>query len=324
VCNEMDKAQHYFLSKEPNGYHLRNTKATPRFYHVAMLKELHAAAGVKISCQNMEGVIAGAPLRVVKGPNDPAVRDMTEESNIKVELSDEGVTIKADAIGSLEALAFEAKAAGMPIRKYGVGEITRRDIVETAAYGDTQNKVILGFNVSMSKDAEAEAANHEIRIFSDPVVYKIIEDYKEWLEESKKRSESDKRSEFPFPAKLRILPGCIFRASKPAIVGVRVLAGRIKANQRLLGADGRDAGKIRSIHSGEDTLKEAAQGEEVAISLEGVTAGRQINEEDVIYVDLLESTVKELSTSIGLNEDEKMALSETITIKRKEEPFWGM
>ncbi|MDY0293114.1 MAG: translation initiation factor IF-2 [Candidatus Methanomethylophilaceae archaeon] len=288
------------------------------------VKELHAAAGVKISCQNMEGVIAGAPLRVVKGPNDPAVRDMTEESNIKVELSDEGVTIKADAIGSLEALAFEAKAAGMPIRKYGVGEITRRDIVETAAYGDTQNKVILGFNVSMSKDAEAEAANHEIRIFSDPVVYKIIEDYKEWLEESKKRSESDKRSEFPFPAKLRILPGCIFRASKPAIVGVRVLAGRIKANQRLLGADGRDAGKIRSIHSGEDTLKEAAQGEEVAISLEGVTAGRQINEEDVIYVDLLESTVKELSTSIGLNEDEKMALSETITIKRKEEPFWGM
>ena len=44
VCNEMDKAQHYFLSKEPNGYHLRNTKATPRFYHVAMLKELHEVA----------------------------------------------------------------------------------------------------------------------------------------------------------------------------------------------------------------------------------------------------------------------------------------
>lgn len=44
VCNEMDNAQHYFLSKEPNGYHLRNTSDTPRFYHVAMLKELHEVA----------------------------------------------------------------------------------------------------------------------------------------------------------------------------------------------------------------------------------------------------------------------------------------
>jgi len=44
VCNEMKKAQHYFLSKEPNGYHLRNTNGTPRFYHVAMLKELHEVA----------------------------------------------------------------------------------------------------------------------------------------------------------------------------------------------------------------------------------------------------------------------------------------
>ena len=44
VCNEMGNAQHYFLSKEPDGYYLRDTNATPRFYHVAMLKELHEVA----------------------------------------------------------------------------------------------------------------------------------------------------------------------------------------------------------------------------------------------------------------------------------------
>jgi len=44
VGNEMSNAQRYFLSKEPDGYYLRDTSHTPRFYHVAMLKELHEVA----------------------------------------------------------------------------------------------------------------------------------------------------------------------------------------------------------------------------------------------------------------------------------------
>ncbi|MDR0888156.1 MAG: translation initiation factor IF-2 [Candidatus Methanoplasma sp.] len=286
------------------------------------VKELHAAAGVKISCQNMEGAIAGAPLRVVKGPNDPAILELTEETSIKIETQEKGITIKADAIGSLEALAFEAKAAGIPIRKYGVGEITRRDIVE-AAYGDKEHNVILGFNVVMSKDAEAELLNHNLLVMNDQIVYKLIENYQEWMDESKKKLDTDKRQEFAFPAKMKILPNCIFRVSKPAIVGVRVLAGKIKIGEVLIGADGRDAGRIKSIHSGEDTLKEAKQGDEVAVGIDGVTAGRQINEGDVIYVNLIASSVKQLTT-LGLNSDEKMAMDDVIAIRRKEDPFWGM
>ena len=286
------------------------------------VKELHAAAGVKISCQNMEGVIAGAPLVVVKGNNDPAILDLKEETSIKIDVQEKGITIKADAIGSLEALAFETKAAGIPIRKYGVGDITRRDVVE-AAYGDKGHSVLLGFNVAVTKDAETELANHDLKVMTSDIVYKLIEDYQLWADESKRKTDSDKRSEFSFPAKFKILPNCIFRASKPAIVGVRVLSGRIRIGQHLIGADGRDVGKIKSIHTGEDALKEAKQGDEVAIGIDGVTVGRQINEEDVIYVDLIGSAVKQLAT-LDLTDDERMTLEETIAIKRKEEPFWGM
>ncbi len=286
------------------------------------VKELHAAAGVKISCQQSDGVIAGAPIMVVKGPNDPAVKALVEESSIRIETQEKGITIKADAIGSLEALAYEAKANNIPIRKYGVGEITRRDIVE-AAYGDKKNAIILGFNVTMSKDAEAELANQELKVMTSQIVYQLIEDYIEWVDDSKKQTDSDKRSEFAFPAKFKILPNCIFRASKPAIVGVRVLAGRIRPGENLIGPDGRDCGRIKSIHTGEDSLKEAKQGDEVAVGIDGVTAGRQINEEDVIYVDLIGSSIKPLR-ELDLNDDEKMALDETIAIKRKDDPFWGM
>jgi len=288
------------------------------------VKELHAAAGVKISCQDMEGAIAGAPLRVVKGPNDPAIAEMTEESTVKVETQDQGVTIKADAIGSLEALAFEAKAAGIPIRKYGVGELSRRDIVETAAaHGDPMNKVILAFNTGLSKDAAAEVTNHDVKVFSNQVVYRLIEEYQEWVEDAKRKTDVDKRSEFSFPAKIKVLPNCVFRTSKPAIVGVRVLAGRIRPNMKLITSEGHDAGKIRSLRTGEDVVKEATQGEEVAAAIDTITIGRQVDVEDILYVDLLESSVREL-TKMNLNEDEKMTLEEVFVIKRREDKFWGM
>ena len=129
--------------------------------------------------------------------------------------------------------------------------------------------------------------------------------------------------EMAFPAKFMILPNCVFHATKPAIVGVRILAGKVRANLRLIKSDGTDAGKIRSLRDGEEVLKGASQGDEVAMAIDGVTVGRQIDVEDVIYVELLESTIKELQKT-DLNEDEKMALQEYLDIKRKQDKFWGM
>ena len=287
------------------------------------VKELHAAAGVKISCQNMDGVVAGAPLMVIRGPDDPALAGIKEESSVKIGTQDEGVMIKADAIGSLEALAYETDAAGIPVRKYGIGEISRRDIVDVAACGTQMNKVILGFNIELSKDAAAELETQNIKVLTNRVVYRLIEEYQEWADGTKKKQDADKRSEFSFPAKFKILPNCIFRAAKPAIVGVRVLAGRIRPNQRLIMPDGRSIGKIKSIRSGEDVIREAMQGQEVAVAIDDITIGRQACAEDVVYVDLLESAAKEM-TKMELTEDERMTLGETISIKRREEPFWGM
>ncbi|MDR0778331.1 MAG: translation initiation factor IF-2 [Methanomassiliicoccaceae archaeon] len=287
------------------------------------VKELNAAAGVKISCQNMEGVIAGAPLIVISGPNDPALAEMKEETSVKIETQDDGVIIKADAIGSLEALAFEAKAASIPIRKYGIGEISRRDVVDAAACGTQLNKVILGFNAELSKDAAAELETQDIKVFTNKVVYRLIEEFQQWLDDTKKKQDAEKRSEFSFPAKFKILPNCIFRAAKPAIVGVRVLAGRIRPNQRLITSDGRSVGKIKSIRSGEEVIKEATQGQEVAVAIDDITIGRQADTGDVLYIDILGSAVKEMAKA-DITDDERMTLDEVITIKRKEEPFWGM
>lgn len=44
MCNELSKPWQFCLSCDGAGWQLRDTGQTPRFYHVAMLKELHAAA----------------------------------------------------------------------------------------------------------------------------------------------------------------------------------------------------------------------------------------------------------------------------------------
>ena len=287
------------------------------------VKELHAAAGVKIAVQDATGVIAGAPIRVVKNAKDPSIQEITEETSIKIETEEKGITIKADAIGSLEALAYEAKAAGIPIRKYGIGEITRRDVLESS-YGNDTHHVILGFNVSTSKDAEAEIATHSIKVMTNNIVYALIDDYKLWLDESTRQNESDNRVEFAFPAKITILPDHIFRVNKPAVVGVRVLAGRIRVGENLIDREGKDCGTIKSVRDDDgNVLKEGVQGDEVSVAIEGVTVGRQINENDVLYVDMIESGYKEVQ-KVELTDDEKLALSDTVAIKRRTEPFWGM
>jgi len=287
------------------------------------LSDVCAAAGVKLSCQNVDGVVAGAPLIVIKDNENEVLQEMREEVTVHIETEDEGVLIKADAIGSLEALAHEARNADIPIRKYEMGEISRRDIVEVAAYKDVLHRVILGFNVSVLPEAKEALQDSEIRVFLNDVVYRLIEEYDEWRDKERSRIETDKRSQFAFPGKIRILPGCVFRVSKPAIVGVRILSGRIRPGQTLINPDGKDIGRIRSLRSGEEVLKESVMGDEVAVAVEGATVGRQIEVDDILYVDILESRVKELSV-FDLNEDERMVLGELMDIKRKTDPFWGM
>jgi translation initiation factor 5B len=285
--------------------------------------EVSAAIGVKLLCQNIEGVVSGAPLRATTGDMAKALEEVAEETKVNIEIVEEGVYIKADALGSLEALAYECKNADIPVRKYDTGMISRKDLIDTAAYGETFHRVILAFGVDLLPEAKEALPSHNLKVFASDVVYRLIEDYQTWVEEEKRKMDLEKRSEYAFPGKVKLLPNCVFRASKPAIVGVRVLGGRIRPGQALLNIDGNEVGKIRSIRTGEEVVKEAIQGQEVAVAIEGPTVGRQINVEDILYVDLREMALKEIK-SVDLNPDDRMVLEETLEVKRKQDKFWGM
>ena len=287
------------------------------------VQKIIAAAGIKIAAQNLETALAGGLVKVIRENEDEVIEEIRKESEVKIELSPEGILAKADAIGSIEALSFEFKNANIPIRSAKIGDISKKDIADAETSADPAHRIILAFNVGITPDAQAALKDHNVTILSNNVVYRLIEEYQEWLKKKKEELERDKRLEIVFPGKLKLLPNCVFRVSKPAIVGVRVLAGRISTGQTLIKPDGKTVGKIRSIQSENQSIPVAMMGREVAISIDEVTVGRQIKVEDILYVDIPEGHARQLQ-KMDLRPDESEVLAEILKIKRSEEPFWAM
>jgi translation initiation factor 5B len=290
-----------------------------------------AAAGVKIVAPELEGALAGAPLYAVAQGEDPEkyVKLVSEEiEKIRIATDVEGVVLKADTLGSLEAIAENLKHNNVPIRIADVGDISKRDITEASVVNEHEPLfgVVLGFNVKVLPDAQEEATNRKVQIFQEKIIYHLVDNYMSWLkshQEAKLEQEFDKLVK---PAKIRILEGYVFRRAKPAIVGVEILAGKITPKIALVRAeDGEDVGEIQQIQDKGKALSEAEKGMQVAVSLDKPMVGRHIFEKDILYVKVPEAHAKALQTTFmdRLTEEEQEALSEYVNAMRKKVPFWA-
>jgi len=289
------------------------------------VKIVGAAAGLKVVAPDIEGVVAGAPFYSASSEEeiDDALDRLADSMQSNVNCTDEGVVIRADAIGSLEALAYELSAAKIPIVKASVGDVSKRDVV-TADPSDEEYRAILAFNVKTHPDAKNELFETGVKLFESDIVYRLLEEYEEWKAQIKEKQAQHLREDFAHPGKFEILEGHTFRTRDPAVVGVRVLGGRIALNQAVLRGDNQVVGRIQSLRSGDQTLKEAIQGEEIAIAITNVTVGRQISEGDVLYIEMDERAIlKVRDAGVKLNPIEEDIITEMQRFKKKDQPFWG-
>ena len=283
---------------------------------------IHAAAGVKIIAQGLEKALAGTTIRL---SSEEAWEEARKETQVSVELDEEGIVIKADTIGGLEALAFELKKIEVPIRRATVGPVNKRDLMTAEAASSPLNQIILGFSIEPNNEVRSLVNQGEDSVtwIGGDIIYHIIDQFEEWKEERKTAIDAATRENLIYPGKLLYLENHTFRNKGPAIVGMRVLGGRVHLGQRLMKVDGTAVGQIRSLRSrSSDELKEAKQGEEVAVAIMGPTVGRHIEELEQFYVDIPESHVPRLA-KVELTELEKEILEEIIKLHRKDDHFWG-
>ncbi|WP_336343609.1 translation initiation factor IF-2 [Halalkalicoccus ordinarius] len=306
---------------------LAEIRAESRFDRV---DEVGAAAGLKIAAPDLEDAMAGAPVRVVRNREiDDVIREVEAElAEVEVSTEEEGVVVKADTLGSLEAMANALAEAEIPIVRAEVGDIAPRDVSVASTADDPIHQTILGFNVDVLADASRRAEESDVRIFRDDVIYQLVEEYDEFVEDSQRAQQETILDNISRPGRFQLLMDHTFRQNDPAVVGVEVLGGTVRNNAQVAKFEGNEpvrVGRIKGIQEQGEDVSEARQGKRVSVAIDGPTVGRQIEEGDELWIELPEKHAKILEQELAedIPADEREILQIYLDKQRRRDPFWG-
>lgn len=294
------------------------------------VNEVQAAAGIKIASPDLEGVLPGSTVYVAKSEKEAEEFKKLIEAEMKsvfIDTQSNGVILKCDTIGSLEAVTEMLKRVQVPIAKGDIGPVNRRDVIEAKAIKEKDRHlgVVLAFNVKVMQEAQQEADDHHIKIFTDKVIYSLIDNYTAWVDEDKLHEEDAIFSELTPVAKFTFLKGYIFRNNDPAVFGIRVDVGTLRQKVQFMNKNGKKIGVIHQLQEDKKTVNSVKTGAEVACSVQGVTIGRQIHEEDVFYTLPPSHEAKQLLKKFAhkLSSEEIAILNEIVVIQRKIDPAYA-
>lgn len=289
----------------------------------SLTREVAAATGVRISAKEAEKAISGMPFESVLEENIDIVKERVQGlvEEVVVETDEKGVVVKADALGSLEAIINLLREKNIPIRKAAIGNITKKDIAdaESNLISDPLFGVVLGFNVA------GQETTSQVKIITNDVIYRLVEELEKWQTSKKKAIEQRQFEEVTRPFKIEFLRGYTFRQNNPAVFGVVVLEGTLKAGVQIMKADGKILSEIKSIQSEQETVEKVEKNRQAAVSVPHITIGRQLAEGNILYSFIPEEHFRKLREfKQFLSDGEKELLKEIAAIMRKNNPLWGI
>ncbi|MFB6180794.1 MAG: translation initiation factor IF-2 [Candidatus Nanohalobium sp.] len=287
--------------------------------------EVLPASGVKISGKDLEGVISGAPIRTTgKEGLEQAKKEVEEELELgRFDTSKKGAVVKADSLGSLEAVMRELEDLELEVQKAEVGPVKKSDVIEVENE-EPEEKAILAFNTGITEQGERTAQDKDINIFQSDIVYKIIENYQDWKEELKRKQRQKALTAVSRPAKIEVLHNHVFRSSNPAVVGVKIQDGVLNGGS-LMTEDGDPVGNVKSIQEQNEKVEKAEKGDQVAVSISNATVGRDFEEGDILYVNITGKEYRQLQELKDLlTQGEKDVLDTIIDIKDSKDPHWKL
>jgi translation initiation factor 5B len=294
------------------------------------VEQVISAAGLKITSPDLNGVLAGSPLYALEKKNDESTLKQMVESEVKsaiLSTDSNGVILRCDTIGSIEAITDLLKRANIPVRSADIGNITRRDIIEASVVREKDRYVgvVLGFNVKVLDDAEKESYERNIKIFNERIIYNLVRNYTDWVTYQREHEESILFNEIPPICKFQFMRGYIFRRNDPAVFGAEILVGKLRKKVVVVSEDGKKIGTVQQVQENGKAIEEATKGMQVAVSIKGPVIGRQLNEDEILYTDLNSKHAKMLTERFihRLDEEEKQVFDRILYMKRKSDPAYG-
>lgn len=281
-----------------------------------------AAMGVKIAAPEIDNVQSGMPFLVAEDIEHAKSIVQSDVEDVTLGTADQGIIIKADTLGSLEALGFLLEEKNIPVKKASVGPITKKDFADANANAikDPLTAVILGFNIPAPEDVP-----ENIHVITDPIIYRIIEGYEGWKAGKIKNLAVGKLDDLTKPCKIQLLRGYVFRQSNPAVVGTEIMMGTLKPGTQLMRPSGEKVTDARTIQHEQESIQEAKKGMQVAVSYPGVVIGRQLKEGDILYSVITEREFRQYKEFKDyLSDEEKAILKEIASLMREQNPVWGV
>jgi translation initiation factor 5B len=289
-----------------------------------------SAAGLKITSSDLDGVLAGSPLYVIRNPENERYLKSLVESEVKaaiIKTDSNGIILRCDTIGSLEAVVELVKKDNIPIQSADIGNITRRDVLAASAVKEKDRYigVILGFNVKVLEEAERESIERDVKIFNEKIIYNLVRSYNDWAAYQREHADSILFGEISPICKFQFLKGYVFRRNSPAVFGAEILTGRLKQKIPIMNEQGRRIGTVHQIQEAGKNLSDASLGMQVAVSMKEPVIGRNINEGDIFYTDLSSREAKLLVESFldRLNPEEQEVFQFILSKKRESDPSFG-
>jgi translation initiation factor 5B len=290
-------------------------------------EKVTASTGLRMQLIDKTEILPGMPFVLYKNNLKEIKETFKKEISGTIKTQKHGIIAKADSLGSLEALLFLLRENNIPVVKAGIGNIKKTDVISAKANIEINeiDAVVLGFNVETEEDAKELYKKEKIKIITDEVIYKLIENLVEFRKQKAQEIEKQRLMELTTIGKAKILHEYVFRNSNPAVFGIRIEAGKLKHGLNLIDNENNKIGRIKNIQSENKSVEEALEGMEVAISIPGVNFERQLKDKEFLYIDMGETQFKKFKSNKDLlTQNEIKALQNIAELKRKEKPDWGM
>jgi translation initiation factor 5B len=290
---------------------------------------VQASTGIRMQLISKEEILPGMPFEIYKNNLEELREKFKKEISENIKTDKQGIIAKADSLGSLEALLVLLKQQNVPVVKAGIGSINKADIISAKANLEINelDAIIIGFNVKTDEDAKElkKEQGKKIKVLTDEVVYKLIEDLDKWRKEKTQEIEKKRLMQLATICKLKILHQYVFRNTNPAIFGVGVEGGRLTKGLNLIDENGEKVGKTKAIQHERKSVDEATEGQEVALSMPGINFERAMKDRNFLYTDMGETQFRNFKKNKDLlTSSEIKVLQQIAEIKRKEKDDWGV
>ncbi len=290
-------------------------------------EKITASTGLRMQIIEKADILPGMPFVIFRKNKEEIEKIFRKQITESIKTDRQGVITKADSLGSLEALLAMLRDERIPVVKAGIGSINKTDIASAKANLKINelDAVIIGFNIGVDEEAEKLSKQTKgIKILTEKVIYKIIEDLKEFRQERKKEIEKRRLMELTPLAKAKILHQHVFRNTNPAIFGVKIETGKIIPGMNLIDENNEKVGSIKNMQSENKSVNEAAEGMELAISVPRINFERRMKNTNFLYSNITEAQFRNFKKNKDLLSSREISLLQEIAeIKRKDKADWG-